>query len=129
MHFIISLLMTLTGLFYHLPSAASEPLFSPEERRWIAEHQQVIYNVIPSWPLDYEEKGQHFGLSRDYLDVISKISGLNFILTDGAKAPQLISAISPEFLPESELKEWRFSQRWMTTHALVISDNDAATIQ
>ncbi|MEI9718543.1 hypothetical protein V5043_08220 [Enterobacter kobei] len=65
MHFIISLLMTLTGLFYHLPSAASEPLFSPEERRWIAEHQQVIYNVIPSWPLDYEEKGQHFGLSRD----------------------------------------------------------------
>ncbi|HCB1630103.1 response regulator [Enterobacter kobei] len=129
MHFIISLLMTLTGLFYHMPSAASEPLFSPEERRWIAEHQQVIYNVIPSWPLDYEEKGQHFGLSRDYLDVISKISGLNFILTDGAKAPQLISAISPEFLPESELKEWRFSQRWMTTHALVISDNDAATIQ
>ncbi|MBW4189753.1 hypothetical protein JW316_19460, partial [Enterobacter kobei] len=105
MHFIISLLMTLTGLFYHMPSAASEPLFSPEERRWIAEHQQVIYNVIPSWPLDYEEKGQHFGLSRDYLDVISKISGLNFILTDGAKAPQLISAISPEFLPESELKE------------------------
>ena len=129
MSFIASLLLTLAGLFYPHPSEASEPHFTPEEQRWITEHREVTYNFIPSWPLDYEKKGLHVGLSRDYLAAISRISGLIFTLANRDSVPQIISTVTPELLTENELKKWRFSQRWMTSHAMVISDNNAATVQ
>ncbi|PPC92353.1 MAG: histidine kinase [Methylobacter sp.] len=54
--------------------------FTAEERRWIQEHPVIRYGAEADWPpYDFIDKaGQHTGLSRDLLVLISKYSGLNF---------------------------------------------------
>ncbi|WP_434628944.1 ATP-binding protein [Chromobacterium sp. CV08] len=59
-------------------AAPDEAIFSPAERQWIRQHPVVPYTIDPYWPLEYVEDGEHRGLTRDYLEAISKISGLQF---------------------------------------------------
>ncbi|WP_158021046.1 ATP-binding protein [Chromobacterium sphagni] len=63
------------------PLASAAPAgvaFSPEERQWMRQHPVVPYTVDPYWPIEYVEDGKHQGLTRDYLEAISRISGLKF---------------------------------------------------
>ena len=60
----------------------NEDVFTQEERAWINSHPQIHYGADPSWvPFDYiDEKKEHRGIARDYLDEVSRISGLEFSL-------------------------------------------------
>ncbi|PHR53347.1 MAG: hypothetical protein COA44_15525, partial [Arcobacter sp.] len=61
---------------------AKEDIFTQEENVWMQEHQEIFYGADPSWvPFDYiDKKGKHQGVSQDYLNEISRISGLKFSL-------------------------------------------------
>lgn len=65
-------------------AAKNLKLFSPEERAWIAAHPVVHIAVDPDWrPLEYVEDGVHKGLTSEYVQAISAITGIQFLLVPG----------------------------------------------
>ncbi len=52
--------------------------FTAIEQQWIRDHPVVRYAIDPYWPMEYVDKGEHKGLTRDYIDQIARISGLQF---------------------------------------------------
>ncbi|WP_312664080.1 ATP-binding protein [Pantoea sp. CTOTU49201] len=129
MRALLSGLLLLAGLLLSYSTFATQIAFTEDEQRWIAAHPVVPYHFIASWPLDYQEENQHIGLSRDYLDHVSEITGLQFVLAEqSGQPPGLISAIAPELLAEDQREGWLFSDRWLATSASVITHNNGATI-
>lgn len=127
---LFSLLLLLAALCFSSLSLANKLPLSVDEQRWIADNPEIAYSFIASWPLDYAQDGEHIGLSRDYLDEISRLTGLRFVLaTRDTLEPRLISALAPTLLEPNQLTDWRFSQRWLSTGALVISHNTAGAVQ
>lgn len=61
---------------------ANVDIFTQEEQQWMKEHQEIFYGADPSWvPFDYiDTNGRHQGISQDYLNEVSRISGLKFTL-------------------------------------------------
>ena len=55
--------------------------FTPEEKAWLQTHHDVIVGGGPDWaPFDFVNKdGVYDGIAKDYLELISKQTGLNFI--------------------------------------------------
>jgi two-component system sensor histidine kinase EvgS len=94
-----------------LAQATNLKLFSPEERAWIAAHPVVHIAVDPDWrPLEYVEDGVHKGLTSEYVQAISSITGIQFLLVPGqhwADARQaliegrvdMLPAVSRQFAP------------------------------
>lgn len=127
---LFSLLLLFAGLCFSSLLLANKLPLSVDEQRWIADNPEIPYSFIASWPLDYAQDGEHIGLSRDYLDEISRLTGLRFVLaTRNSFEPRLISALAPALLEQDQLTDWRFSQRWLSTGALVISHNSAGAVQ
>lgn len=56
------------------------PIFTAAEQQWIHAHPVVRYAIDPYWPMEYLENGEHKGLTRDYIDQITNITGLRFQL-------------------------------------------------
>ena len=56
--------------------------FTDEEKSWITLHHSVLVGVDQSWePFDFiNEKGEHDGMSADYLRIISAKTGLHFVI-------------------------------------------------
>ncbi|HDL6961257.1 TPA: response regulator [Yersinia enterocolitica] len=54
--------------------------FSPEELRYIEEHPVVKYGISPHfYPIEnFNSTGEHIGLTRDYIDIISDATGIKF---------------------------------------------------
>ncbi|GAB6140735.1 transporter substrate-binding domain-containing protein [Methylosoma difficile] len=61
------------------------PSLSPEELAWIKDHPVIRYGGEQDWPpYDFaDNKGQHDGLSKDMLELISQHTGLKFQATLG----------------------------------------------
>lgn len=53
---------------------------TPEEKQWISQHAIVHYGAERDWPpYDFlNDRGQHDGISHDYLTEIAKLTGLTF---------------------------------------------------
>ncbi|MDT8310094.1 MAG: transporter substrate-binding domain-containing protein [Methylophaga sp.] len=69
--------------FEILPEKVSGLILSPAEQDWIKNNKTLKVGVDPSWPpLDFIEKGQHQGISADYLQLISDLTGLQFELAE-----------------------------------------------
>ena len=60
----------------------NEEIYTAEEKAWIKEQKEIKVGVEKDWvPFDYiDEKGEHQGVSQDYLKLISQMSGLKFSL-------------------------------------------------
>ncbi|WP_227721821.1 ATP-binding protein [Yersinia proxima] len=54
--------------------------FSPEELRYIEENPVVKYGISPHfYPIEnFNSTGEHIGLTRDYIDIISAATGIKF---------------------------------------------------
>ena len=59
------------------PVALASP-FTEQELQWIRAHPVIGYTTDSYWPVGYIEKGRHRGLTRDYIDHVSRTSGLKF---------------------------------------------------
>ena len=49
------------------------------EKEWIDKHPLIIVGGEPDWaPIDFKKDGKYTGIAKDYLDLISKKTGLHF---------------------------------------------------
>ena len=57
-----------------------EEIFTAEEKAWIKKHNEIKVGSEKDWiPFDYQDdNGKHKGISQDYLDKVSGLSGLKF---------------------------------------------------
>lgn len=64
----------------HIPEPNRSVLFTQEELEWIAENRVVTYGAEKDWqPFNFMNKeGKHKGISKDFLDKISELSGITF---------------------------------------------------
>lgn len=99
------------------------------ESEWIKSHKEVTYTFKPAWPLEYNENGQHVGLSRAYLDVIEKSTGLRFVAGQPDESFQLYTNLVPALMPNIERDKWRASRRWLTSNTLIIATPGASNIR
>jgi len=72
-------------LFFTSISSASDNFYlNNEERTWIKTHPDVILGADHNWPpYDFVSNGNYTGIASDYIKLISKKSGLNFIVKPG----------------------------------------------
>ncbi len=70
------------------------PLFdilTPDEKKWIKDHPIIKVGGETDWPpFDYVENGEYKGIAKDYLDIISKKTGLRFDIKTGYTWTQLL---------------------------------------
>lgn len=74
----------LTLILLLLPVANSYAIknivFSPEEQHYIKTHPVIKYGISPRFfPIeDLNKNGEHIGLTRDFIDLISAATGVKF---------------------------------------------------
>lgn len=79
--YFLAILGCILGLIVSAKNArASQDVeFSQEELEWIRNNPEVFYSGDPDWaPYDFSEDGEHKGISKNYLDRLSHITGLKF---------------------------------------------------
>ena len=116
-----------------LAQAANLKLFSAEERAWIAAHPVVHIAVDPDWrPLEYVEDGVHKGLTSEYVQAISTITGIQFLLVPGqhwADARQaliegrvdMLPAVSRQFAPPALRDIVLFSEPYFVGSTIILT--------
>ncbi len=65
-------------------------LLSREERLWVDAHKKVRYSEVNWKPLSIIESGEMRGVIRDYLDIISKKTGLEFVFEESKSWPEVL---------------------------------------
>ena len=90
----MKLLNYLIILFFVTSLTASEPQFTEDEIAWIKNKPIVKLGADYKWPpFDFvDNRGQHTGLSSEYLKLISKKSGLKFDVESGVWSDVLKNA-------------------------------------
>lgn len=106
------------------------PDLSQEEKQWIELNPTVTYFYPSSWPVDFTLNNEHVGLSRDYLDMISTLTGITFVATSSDNKDyqqvDLISAVSHR-LPETD-DRWLLTVPYINVTTAIVSQRDVSTI-
>ncbi|WP_276528247.1 ATP-binding protein [Yersinia bercovieri] len=73
--------------------AANTVAFSSEEQQYIKTHPIIKYGIFPNFfPIEaLNSNGEHIGLTRDYIDLISAASGIKFQLVVSKSGSESIS--------------------------------------
>jgi len=118
-----------------LPAAE---IFTADEKAWIKHHPKVSYGADPDWvPFDYiNEKGEHQGISQDYLKEISRISGVTFSLHPDQEWNSVINKIKAkkiDFVPavyySKERSEYlNFSDPYLKLSEYLFTQKDVAKV-
>jgi len=97
---------------------------SSAHREWIKNHPVIHVGGETDWPpYDFvDESGQYVGLGKDYLDVVSKITGLTFEFHTGQTWKELLQSVRsgkldllPALLHSKEREEFlEFSMPYLT---------------
>ncbi|RXJ66467.1 hypothetical protein CRV08_12675 [Halarcobacter ebronensis] len=108
-------------------SATRANIFSRDELQWIKEHGTINVGGELDWaPFDFvDENNQYNGLAKDYLDLISSISGLNFKINTGKSWNELLLLLKDgkiDLLPAIYYNEARAKDVIFTSPYLAIAD-------
>jgi len=78
-------------------TAAGASAFSSSQQMWLAEHPVIrVLSDGASPPFDFlDENGRHVGLYADYLDELSRATGLRFEWSEQNRRDQLVAAGKP----------------------------------
>lgn len=80
---------------------------SPEEQAFIQNHPTVIVGGETDWPpFDYVEDGKYTGAAKDYLDELSRITGLKFDVVTGYTWNELLSKIQTKEIDLLPMLYW-----------------------
>jgi two-component system sensor histidine kinase EvgS len=115
-------------------SLLAAPVLSQQEKLWIKEHPVVPYIFIDAWPVDYQVNGRHVGLMRDYLDAITKDTGIRFqpVYPDRsghyATPPMMISAIAANLATANTRKDWLFTSLLTRSSTMVVTQANRPNI-
>ena len=137
----IKLVFWVVGLLAILvkSNAMAELAFTEEEQQWIAEHPEVVYGIDAFYaPIEMlGDKGEHTGLSSDYIKLLSEKIGISFVRT-----PQIISwadtfsrAVEKDIdmlvttkETENRQQHFNFTQPYIFIDKAIIARNDSATL-
>lgn len=117
----------LFSVLYALPSLcwSGDLSFTPDEQRWMKAHPVITYSVRDDWPQEFRVQGQHQGLSRGFLDLISENTGLKFVYISAEArehTPPMMLASSPvNLVSDSFRQQWFFTKPWISTIPMIIS--------
>ncbi|MFP2505001.1 ATP-binding protein [Buttiauxella gaviniae] len=121
-----SFLLLAITIFIPTPGVA----LTLQERAWISQQGIIPYTFVESWPLDYRHNGEHYGLSRGYLDYIERKTGLKFKMANGEnEQPLVISTVSGDMFPQAQRQHWLFTDSWLVSNALIISPKTMPVIR
>lgn len=67
---------------------------TPSEQQWLQNHPIVRYAIDSYWPLEYVADGKHQGLTSNFLDEITKISGLRFEMVSSENWVQTLELLA-----------------------------------
>lgn len=69
--------------------------FSEEERRWLSSHNKVRVGVDANfYPIEaIGEDGKYTGITSDYIRILEKLTGLQFVITTAGDWPDVIAAM------------------------------------
>lgn len=119
-------------LFMAAPNALASfrESLTPTEKNWIKNHPVVTYTPKDNWPLEYHEGEKVFGLSRGFLDIVSRQTGLTFVYIPkkeaSASQPMMLPAVYAKLLTEEEKKGWLYTSAWMNSIPMVITRNETS---
>ncbi|MEM7263069.1 MAG: transporter substrate-binding domain-containing protein, partial [Planctomycetota bacterium] len=70
----------LTTLLTPAPAASADPLLTPDERRWLAEHPRFRLAPDPSFPPFefFDQRGEYQGMAADYVRLLESRLGIEF---------------------------------------------------
>lgn len=102
-------------------------ILNKKEKDWIIKHPVIKVGGEIDWaPFDFvDEGGTYTGLSKDYLDVISSLSGLNFEVKTGKSWNELLTSLKNgelDMLPAIYFSQKRENLVNFTTPYLSITD-------
>lgn len=111
------------------------PIFTAAEQQWIHAHPVVRYAIDPYWPMEYLENGEHKGLTRDYIDQITKFTGLHFQLVRTESWSEtlaliannqldLSTAITRNLLNQTDYKDLLLSNEYFVGSTVVVTRSD-----
>jgi len=79
---------------------AKDIQFTAEEIAWIKSHPEIEHGYEPNWaPYGLYENGEYVGIVADYLDIVEKETGINFVA-----GPQVVWGETIRKLKSGELK-------------------------
>lgn len=80
---------------------------TPEERRFIQQHPEIIVGGEMDWPpFDYVEDGNHKGVVKDYLKLIEQRTGLRLKVVTGYQWSQLKEMLAEQQLDVLPIMSW-----------------------
>lgn len=109
------------------------PSYTEQEQAWIRAHPRVRYAIDPYWPMEYRDaRGQHRGLTREYIDYIAKVTGLQFEQVDSPDLQhslqmiergelEAVSAVSVRLLDDDFRHRLLFSDPYFVGASVIIT--------
>jgi PAS domain S-box-containing protein len=72
-----------------------EKIFTPKQREWIKNHPVINVGGEIDWaPFDFvDQSGEYSGLAKDYMDAISRITGLKFKVKTDSSWDKLLNSL------------------------------------
>ncbi|WP_434113754.1 hybrid sensor histidine kinase/response regulator [Paraburkholderia caffeinilytica] len=116
------------------------PILSESEQVWVAHHPVVRYAIDPDWkPLEYIDGNRHMGLTRDYLDQLTVLTGIRFVLVPTRSWLESLDALAsgqvdmlpgvPKLLSGAQpLANAIYSRPYYTGETLVVTRADTPVV-
>jgi PAS domain S-box-containing protein len=106
-----------------------------QEKEWIRTHPFVYLGVDPAWPPFefFDEKGRYQGIVADYIELISKKTGINFIAKHYANWQEVLNAsksgdvdLLPAIMASSDRREYLdFSASYLEYPMVIVTEKDS----
>jgi ABC-type amino acid transport substrate-binding protein/serine phosphatase RsbU (regulator of sigma subunit) len=77
-------------LFEIRSDEASKINFTEKERQWLSDHPVMTYSEVDWQPMSIIEKNKMVGVMGDYLDIISKATGIRFEFVEANSWPDVL---------------------------------------
>lgn len=124
----ISAILFLAGIYL---SCSSKTIFSQEEQQWLAQRQTPItFSHLPHYaPFEFSDNnGNHIGMTADYLQILTEITGLTFEsrgelywadLMDAGKNKEIDIILQMSETPERR-NDFLFTAPYIANNAVII---------
>ncbi len=121
----------------HLTLSAGELNLSEAEKAWLKEHPTIVYGADSLYePVEFHEDGVQKGMSRDYIKLIEKKLGVEFVHRPAKKWSETHQALLTgeiDFVPTlkmtPERRELNFTENYISLRGVLITSKSNSRTQ
>ena len=120
-------------------SGTGRVILSEGEKAWIKNHSEISIGVDGNWPpVDFmDSKGDHAGITADFLNIISERLGISFFVQPGPSFKDMLNKVmtgrlkvGATIIPNDErAKKITFTKPFFTIPKIVVTRKDYTEIQ